>query len=149
MITLKQATLTITLFIVLGSNALLAQDRAYIDERSATEAGVLPFSGAVLTGETLYLSGMLGLVNGEVPDDPAEETRVILEAMKAALEQADMTMDDLVYVQIFCSDVAHYDAFNEVYRSYFTQEFPARAFVGVGTLLFDARFEIQSIAVKR
>jgi enamine deaminase RidA (YjgF/YER057c/UK114 family) len=58
-------------------------------------------------------------------------------------------MDDLVFVQIFCSDVAHYGAFNEVYRSYFKREFPARAFIGSGKLLFDARFELQGIAVKR
>ena len=60
-----------------------------------------------------------------------------------------MTMDDLVSVQIFCSDVAHYDAFNAVYRTYFEGDFPARAFIGAGTLLFDARFEVQGIAVRR
>ena len=73
----------------------------------------------------------------------------MLDSVKATLEEAGMTMDDLVYVQIFCSDVVHYEAFNNVYRTYFTQEFPARAFIGAGTLLFNARFEVQSIAVKR
>jgi len=128
----------LTLLALLASNAVLAQDRSYINPRSPAQAGVPPFSGAVLTGETLYLSGMLGLVDGQVPDDPAEEARVLLDSIKATLEDADMTMDDLVYVQIFCSDVVHYDAFNEVYRSYFTREFPARAFIGVGTLLINA-----------
>jgi enamine deaminase RidA (YjgF/YER057c/UK114 family) len=60
-----------------------------------------------------------------------------------------MTMDDLVSVQVFCSDVAHYAAFNAVYRTYFTREFPARAFLGAGTLLFEARFEVQGIAVRQ
>ncbi len=69
--------------------------------------------------------------------------------MQSTLEAAGMTMDDLVSVQVFCSDVAHYAAFNAVYRTYFTTEFPARAFIGAGTLLFDARFEVQGIAVKR
>jgi enamine deaminase RidA (YjgF/YER057c/UK114 family) len=73
----------------------------------------------------------------------------VLNAIQGTLEEAGMSMDDLVYVQIFCSDVSHYDAFNAVYRTYFSQEFPARAFIGAGTLLFDARFEIQAIAVKR
>jgi 2-iminobutanoate/2-iminopropanoate deaminase len=45
--------------------------------------------------------------------------------------------------------VAHYGAFNEVYRTYFTREFPARAFIGAGTLLFNARFEVMAIAAKR
>ncbi len=60
-----------------------------------------------------------------------------------------MTMDDIVSVQIFCSDVTHYQAFNDVYRTFFTMEYPARAFIGAGTLLFNARFEVQGIAVKR
>ena len=58
-------------------------------------------------------------------------------------------LPDLATVTIFCSDVKHYDAFNQVYRTYFTKEYPARAFIGAGTLLFNARFEVQGIAVKR
>lgn len=137
------------MLVVCGVSQALAQDREYINPRSASDSGVPPFSGAVRTGNTLYLSGMLGLINGQVPDDPREEARTLLNSIKSTLEQAGMTMDDLVYVQIFTSDVAHYDAFNEVYRTYFTREFPARAFLGAGTLLSNARFEIQSIAVKR
>ena len=145
----KMLASVLMLFVLCLSNIALGQERNYINPRSATESDVLPFSGAVQVGETLYLSGMLGLVNGQIPDDPSVEARALLDAMKATLEEADMSMDDLVYVQIFCSDVAHYDAFNAVYRTYFTREFPARAFLGAGTLLFNARFEIQSIAVKR
>lgn len=125
-----------------------AQDRSYVNPSRAGDSGA-PFSGAVLTDDTLYISGMLGLENGQVPSDPAQEARNVLSAIQATLEEAGMTMDDLVYVQIFCSDVSHYDAFNQVYRTYFTQEYPARAFIGAGTLLFNARFEIQAIAVKR
>jgi 2-iminobutanoate/2-iminopropanoate deaminase len=62
-----------------------------------------------------------------------------------------MTMDDLVYVQVFCSDVSQFPKFNAVYRTYFKREreFPARAFIGSGNLLFEGRFEVQGIAVKR
>lgn len=143
---LLAAVLAVTLFIAVGA---FAQERNYINARSADEGDVSPFSGAVQTGNTLYLSGMLGLENGQVPVDPAAEARNVLDAIRSTLEEANMTMDDLVSVQIFCSDLSHYDVFNAVYRTYFTQEFPARAFVGVGSLLFDARFEIQAIAVKR
>lgn len=125
-----------------------AQDRSYVNPSRAGDPGA-PFSGAVMTGDTLYLSGMLGLENGQVPGDPAQEARNVLNAIQSTLEEAGMTMDDLVYVQIFCSDVSHYDAFNQVYRTFFTQEFPARAFIGAGTLLFNARFEVQGIAVRR
>ncbi len=130
---------------------LSAQDiRRYTNPRSATDSTALPFSGAVLVGNTLYLSGTIGLdENQQVPSTPEAEARLVLSSMQSTLEAAGMTMDDLVSVQVFCSDVAHYAAFNAVYRTYFTREFPARAFVGAGTLLFDARFEVQGIAVKR
>ena len=137
----------VLMLMVAGSS--FAQDRSYINPRNSGDTDVPPFSGAVQTGDTLYISGMIGLVNGQVPDSAAEEARVLLDSIKSTVEEAGMTMDDLVYVQIFCSDVADYDAFNSVYRTYFTQEFPARAFIGVGTLLFNARFEMQSIAVRR
>ena len=78
-----------------------------------------------------------------------EEARIVLDDVKATLAAAGMSMDDLVSVQVFCSDVAHFDVFNRVYRGYFTREFPARAFIGSGPLLFGARFEVQAVAVKR
>ena len=84
-----------------------------------------------------------------MPDTAEAEAKAVLDSIQATLAGAGMTMDDLVYVQIFCSDVSHYAAFNSVYRTYFKQEFPARAFIGSGRLLFDARFEVQGIAVKR
>ena len=123
--------------------------RRYVEPRRAGEEG-LPFSGAVQIGRTLYLSGDIGVdENRRVPDTAETEARAVLDSVRATLESAGMTMDDLVYVQIFCSDVSHYDTFNRVYRTYFTREFPARAFIGSGPLLFGARFEVQGIAVKR
>ena len=139
----------VTLIVVAGTNLHAQEARTYIGGRSASDENATPFSGAVRVGNTLYLSGSLGLERGQVPDDPADEARNVMNAIKRNVEAAGMTMDDLVYVQIFCSDVAHYQAFNDVYRTYFTKEFPARAFIGAGTLLFNARFEVQGIAVKR
>lgn len=126
------------------------EERSYVSPRSAEDPEAAPFSGAVQAGNTLYVSGSLGLdENGEVPDTPEEEARNVLDNIRATLEEAGFTMDDLVQVQVFCSDVSHYDAFNSVYRTYFTREFPARAFLGSGTLLRGARFEVMGIAVKR
>lgn len=141
------ATITVAVFSSSCVNA--GDERTYVDARSASDAEALPFSGAVRVGDTLYLSGALGLADGKVPDDPAEEARLVMDSIKETVEKAGMTMDDIVSVQVFCSDVSHYQAFNSVYRSYFTKEFPARAFIGSGTLLFNARFEVQGIAVKR
>jgi enamine deaminase RidA (YjgF/YER057c/UK114 family) len=132
------------------SNTAAQESRRYIDPVSAEDAEGLPFSGAVMIGNTLYLSGAIGLdENQQVPATAEAEARNVMTRIRGRLEAAGMTMDDLVSVQVFCSDVAHYDAFNRVYRTFFTREYPARAFLGSGTLLFGARFEVQGIAVKR
>jgi len=121
--------------------------RRYINGRSAANPAAAtqpPFSGAVMTGDTLYLSGMLGT------GDTAEAAATTgLTAIQNTLKSAGMTMDDLVEVQIFTPDVANYDGFNKVYRTFFTADFPARAFLGSGPLLNGARFEIMAIAVKK
>ena len=123
--------------------------RKYIQPRTAASTGG-PFSGAVLIGDTLYLSGTLGLeANQQVPASAEAEATNVLGTFQKTLAEAGMTMDDLVFVQVFCADVAHYDAFNKIYRGFFKQEYPARAFLGSGKLLFGARFEVQGIAVKR
>ena len=124
-----------------------AQEKSYVNPSSVDNDGA-PFSGAVMVDDTLYLSGMIGLIDGEVPATPEEEVRSLMEQFKATLEGAGMTMNNLVTVTIYCSDVAYYDAFNTVYRTYFSGVFPARAFIGSGDLLFNARFEMQGIAVK-
>ena len=132
------------------SPALSAQQRQYIAPRMANDTASLPFSEAVMVGNTLYLSGTIGLLPGNrVPDSAEEEARMVMENVKATLAQAGMTMDDLVSVQVFCSDLSQYRAFNRVYATYFTREYPARAFLGVAHVLFDARFEVQGIAVRR
>ena len=140
-------TLIIVAYSLIVSVSAIAQSREYINPSSADGDG-LPFSGAVMVDGTLYLSGMLGVIDGEVPSTPEEETRLIMEQFKATLAEAGMTMNDLVSVTIYCSDVTHYAAFNSVYRTYFSGNYPARAFIGSGNLLFDARFEMQGIAVK-
>ena len=125
--------------------------RTFVNPRSeALNKCEPPFSGAVRVGDTLYLSGQIGLgPDHKPPAETAAEAKLVMDAVKQQLTNAGMTMDDLVSVQIFCSDVRHYDAFNAVYRTYFTKEFPARAFIGSGGLLFGARFEVVGIAVKR
>ena len=120
--------------------------------RSArTEKADLPFSDAVWAGDTLYLSGHLGLeaATGHPPANATDEARLVMEAFKKTVESAGLTMQDLVFMQIFCSDVSLFDEFNAVYRTFFADGYPARAFLGSGKLLFNGRFEIQGIAVKR
>jgi 2-iminobutanoate/2-iminopropanoate deaminase len=110
-----------------------------------------PFSDGILAGNTLYLAGRIGLdpKTGKPPAEIDDEIRLMMESMKGTLTQAGMTMDDIVYVQVFCSDLSLFDKFNSVYKSYFSRDFPARAFIGAGSLLRGGHFEIQAIAVKR
>jgi enamine deaminase RidA (YjgF/YER057c/UK114 family) len=128
-------------------SATAQSSRQYINARSAANpanATQPPFSGAVVVGNTVYVSGVLGT------GDTAEAAATAgLNNVQASLKAAGLTMDDLVQVQVFTPDVAYYDAFNRVYRGMFKAEFPARAFLGSGPLLQAAKFEIMGIAVKR
>lgn len=110
----------------------------------------LPYSDAVLVGDTLYLAGRIGLdpATGRAPEDVEKEIRILLDGFKSVLAEAKMTMDDLVTVQVFCPDLSLYDQFNNIYRTYFGKNFPARGFIGSGPLLRGGRFEMQGIAVR-
>lgn len=109
-----------------------------------------PFSAAVMAGDTLYIAGATDTdrATGKSPADPKAGAKIVLDTIKGRVEAAGLTMDDLVWVQVFCSDLAYYAAFNEVYRTYFTGPMPARAFIGSGSLLAGARFEVMGIAVR-
>lgn len=111
-----------------------------------------PFAHAIVAGSTVYIAGSIGFdpETGKVPADPMKEARIMMDAMKAKVELAGVTMNDLVSVQIFCSDISLYGDFNELYASYFEKgQYPVRAFVGSGKLLGGARFEINGIAYKK
>lgn len=110
----------------------------------------LPFSSAVRVGNTVYVAGHLGVdpATNAVPADPGAEAELLLDRFAATLEQVGLTMDHLVQVQVFCSDVGLYQVWNDAYRARFSSGFPSRAFIGSGPLLRGARFEMQGIAVK-
>jgi 2-iminobutanoate/2-iminopropanoate deaminase len=110
-----------------------------------------PFSDAVVVGDTVYLAGRIGVdpKTGKAPEDLDQEIRLLLDGVKAVLAETGLTMDDLVTVQVFCTDLALYDRFNAAYRGYFGKDVPARAFIGSGPLLRGGHFEMQGIAVRR
>ena len=110
-----------------------------------------PYSNAVLVGDTLYLAGDIGTdpETGAPPEDVKDEVKILMDRMKQRLEMVDMTMDDIVMVNVHCPDLSLYGDFNDVYRSYFTDHFPARAFLGSGPLLVGGRFEVTAIAVRQ
>jgi reactive intermediate/imine deaminase len=109
------------------------------------------FSNAILVGETLYISGNIGLdpKTGKAPERIDDEIKLLLDSYKTLLAQAGFTMDDLVYVQIACTDLSYYDKFNAAYKTYFTKDLPAREFIGVASILRGGHFEMQAIAARR
>jgi 2-iminobutanoate/2-iminopropanoate deaminase len=113
--------------------------------------GALPFSDAVLVGDTLYLSGRIGIdpATGVAPASVDEELKLLFDGFEAVLALANMTMDDLVSIQIFSPDVSLWERFNQAYLKHFSKELPARAFIGSGPLLRGGRFEMMGIAVRR
>jgi len=127
---------------------LSAESRRYINVPNRP-AG-LPFSDGVLVGDTLYISGRIGLdpATGEAPESIDEELDLLFEGFQAVLHQAGMTMDDLVWVQVHSPDVSLWQKFNTAYVKRFSREFPARAFLGSGPLLLKGRFEMLGIGVK-
>lgn len=126
-----------------------AGERRYVTLPGRTAQ--LPFSDAVVVGDTVYLAGSIGIDprTGKAPEDLDQEIRLLLDGVKAVLAETGLTMDDLVTVQVFCTDLALYDRFNAIYRGYFGKDVPARAFIGSGPLLRGGHFEVQGIAVRR
>jgi 2-iminobutanoate/2-iminopropanoate deaminase len=112
--------------------------------------GDLPFSNAVIAGNTVYLAGHIGFdpATRKLPDDAEQEARFMLDALRDTLTRSGLATQDLVSLTVYCPDLSLYERFNAVYRTFFRAPFPARAFIGSGPLLFGAHFEIQGIAVK-
>jgi 2-iminobutanoate/2-iminopropanoate deaminase len=101
-------------------------------------------SSAVKVGNTLYLSGQLGL-GGERGIQP--ETRATMENIKKLLEDNGATLDDVIKCTVFLADFAEWGAMNEVYTTYFTKHRPARSAVAVSGMAGNARVEIECMAV--
>ncbi len=110
-----------------------------------------PYSQAIKLGNLLFVSG-------QIPIDPAtnevakggikEQTERVLENVRAILEAANMTLDDVVMAFVYLSDMADFPQFNEVYSRYFKERPPARVTVAVKSLPRDVKVEIAVIAGK-
>jgi len=144
----KMACLVVLLML---SIAVSAADRKFIVNPRPADTKALPFSDAVLVGNTLYIAGHIGLdpKTGQAPADAEVEAHLVMDGIKKTVEAAGLTMDDIVSMQIFCTDLKLYDTFNAVYKTYFHGDFPARAFIGTDKLLRNGHYEVLGIAVKR
>lgn len=115
-------------------------------------APIGPYNQAVLVNNTLYTSGQIALnpTTMELVLDTIEiETKQVMENMKAVLEAADMTFENVIKTSIFIINMEDFGKINSVYGSYFTDETaPARETVQVSCLPKNVNIEISMIAVK-
>jgi 2-iminobutanoate/2-iminopropanoate deaminase len=109
-----------------------------------------PYSQAIRVGKTVYLSGQLAtdpktnlaMANASIED----QTRLVLENLKAVLAADGLTMDDIVSTTVFLKDMNEFTKMNDVYATFFKDKPPARATIEVARLPRDAKIQISAIA---
>jgi len=114
-------------------------------------AAIGPYSQAILVGNTLYLAGQIAIdpaTNQVRPGTIEEETKLVLDNLKAVVEAAGMTMANIVSTTVFMADLNEFPRMNAVYATYFPTNPPARATVQVARLPRDVKVEIAAIAVR-
>jgi 2-iminobutanoate/2-iminopropanoate deaminase len=110
-----------------------------------------PYSQAVLTGDTLYVSGQVPIDPAEgriVADDVVGQARRVMQNLEAILAAAGMTFADVVKTTIFLTSMDDFQSVNEVYGAYFPEDPPARATIAVAALPLGAKVEIEAVAKK-
>lgn len=119
---------------------------------SDAPAPIGPYSQAVLNNNVLYTSGQIAInpKTGELVIDTIQnETKMVMENLKAVLNEAGMDFSNVVKSTIFISDMNDFSLINEVYGKFFTEDFPARETVQVACLPKNVNVEISMIAVKQ
>ena len=141
----------VLLLLFLLSLETLPAQTAIVHYQSGEKTGTdLPFSRAVIVGNTIYVSGNIGVdpATGKLaPGGIAAETRQTLENIKATLEANGSSMDKVVKVTVMLADIDEWEAMNAVYKEYFPENRPARSAFGTAGLALNARLEIECIAV--
>lgn len=114
-------------------------------------AAIGPYNQAIQVGNMLFASGQLGLnpATGNFPEGGVKEQTIqSFLNVKAILEEAGFSINDMVKTTVFLADMADFAAMNEIYASQFEGDFPARSAVAVKTLPKNALVEVEVIAVK-
>ena len=126
----------------------IAADAGKIDfhaVENAPKGMSLPFSEAVRAGDMLYLAGMIGTdASGKLAAGGIKpEAKQTMDNIVASLKKHGASIDRVVQCTVALADMADWPAFNEVYRGYFTDHFPARMAYGANGLALGARVEVQ------
>lgn len=109
-----------------------------------------PYSQAILSNDTLYISGQLPIdvETGKMPEDIKAQTHQSLKNIKFILEEAGLSLSDVVKSTVLLKNITDFAAMNEVYAEYYSSNPPARAAYEVANLPMGALVEIETIAVK-
>lgn len=110
-----------------------------------------PYSQAISIGDMLFTSGQIPIdvSTNTIPETIEDQTRVVFSNLKAVIEAAGFTMKDVVKTTVFIKDMNEFAAMNEVYKTFFEGDFPARSTVEVARLPRDVKVEIEAIASRR
>ncbi|MEP7360168.1 MAG: Rid family detoxifying hydrolase [Chloroflexota bacterium] len=109
-----------------------------------------PYSQGIDTGSMVFVAGQIGreAVSGEMPDGVEAQTTQALKNIAAILEAAGLSWADVVKTTCFLADIADFEAFNGVYKTFVVEPFPARSTFAVKDLPRNARVEVEAIAVR-
>ncbi len=132
--------------------AAASADEIEILQSQAVNPPGLPFSDGVRIGRLVIMSGMLGIKPHtlELAAGGLEgQTRQTLENLRSVLAAHGLSLRDVVRVQVMLADIADWPRFNEIYREYFSEPFPARSAFGTTGLALGARVEVEAFAVRR
>lgn len=128
---------------------ILNMKKQIINTKNAP-APIGPYNQATKANGMLFISGQIpadaktgAIINSSIED----ETHMVMQNLKAILEEAGLTFDNVLKTSIFISDMNNFGKINEVYGSYFTGDYPARETVQVARLPKDVNVEISAIAV--
>ena len=108
-----------------------------------------PYSAALRAGGLLFVSGQVPIdpsTGAMVDGDIAAQTRQVLQNLSALLEAGGASLSDVVRTTVYLADMNDFAAMNEVYRSFFSEPYPARSTIQAARLPRDARVEIDAIA---
>jgi 2-iminobutanoate/2-iminopropanoate deaminase len=122
----------------------------FLNSGKVYPAGV-PLSEAVRVGDTLYLSGQIGIRPGTlklVPGGLKEETTQTLGNIRTTLEAHGFSMRDVIKCTVMLADIAKWGDFNEIYKTHFSAPYPARSALGASGLALGAQVEVECIAQK-
>ena len=155
---MRSAVTAVGALLVVGATGFVLGLQAQAKDHTRLDAMPLlpgapprPYTGAVMAGDTLYLSGNVGNdpKTGKPPAEFADAVRQAIANQSASLKAAGLSWADVVKVNVYVKDINRYAEFNKIYMSELPSPFPARTFLAVADLPAGGQVEIEGIAVRR